>query len=136
MNRTPRYTLNRTVAVLVPKQPFMDWLNHVDQEDHSLTIEELRNDNEVFLIPQLSDHIKSVKWIESRWSYLFEHMLMGWVSDETIWPQERTLAMFKDWFDIETHTMAWDLSDDPLAVEDWQSEEPDDQVAPGKIHLH
>jgi len=123
MNRTPRFTLNRTVAVLVPKQPFMDWLNSVDPDDQTLTVADLRNDNEVFLIPQFSDHAKSVKWVEIRWNFLFEHMLMGWVSDEMMWPQQRNLDMFRDWFDIETHTMAWDLSEEPLLVEDWQNEE-------------
>jgi len=123
MNGTPRYTLNRTVAVLVPKQPFMEWLNTVDPDDQTLTIEDLRNDNEVFLIPQFSDHTKSVKWLEARWDFLFEHMLMGWVADETMWPQGRNLAMFRDWFAIETHSMVWDLSEETLTVEDWQSEE-------------
>lgn len=135
MNSSPRYTLNRTVAILVPKQPFLDWLNRVDPDDHTLTIDDLRNDNEVFLIPQFSDHLSSVRWIETRWSFLFEHMLMGWVSNELIWPQDRTLAMFKAWFDIETHSMAWDLTDEPLAVEDWHDE--DEQILElGKTHLH
>jgi hypothetical protein len=134
MNRTPRYTLNRTVVLLVPRQPFLDWLNNVDPDDQTLTVDDLRDDNEVFLIPQLSDNSDSEKWVEKRWEFLFEHMLMGWVEDEMAWPQDRTLAMFRDWFDIEIHTMAWDLSDDPLFVEDWQDEEDDEVIE--KNHLH
>ena len=136
MNGIPRYTLNRTVAVLVPKQPFMEWLNTVDPDDQTLTIEDLRNDNEVFLIPQFSDHAKSVKWIEARWDFLFEHMLMGWVADETLWPLGRNLAMFRDWFEIETHSMAWDLSEETLTVEDWQSEELEEHQPLEKNRLH
>lgn len=138
MNSTPRFTLNRTVVLLVPKQPFLDWLNNVDPEEEELTVEDLRDDNEVFLIPQLSDHSDSVKWMEARWSFLFEHMLMGWVDDETLWPQDRTLDMFREWFEIEIHTMAWDLSDDPLFVEDWQDEDEEDDESGEieKIHLH
>jgi hypothetical protein len=136
MNSTPRFTLNRTVVLLVPKQPFLDWLNNVDPDDQALTAEDLRDDNEVFLIPQLSDNTDSEKWVEKRWSYLFEHMLMGWIDDEALWPQDRTLVMFRNWFDIEIHTMAWDLSDDPLFVEDWQDEEEDEDEEVEKIHLH
>ena len=136
MNSTPHYTLNRTVVLLVARQPFLDWLNSVDSDDEALTIEDLRNDNEVFLIPQYSDNSDSVKWIEKRWSSLFEHMLMGWIEDEHVWPQDRSLDMFREWFDIEIHSMAWDLSDEPLFVEDWQDENEEDSDEVEKYNLH
>ena len=136
MNSTPRFTLNRTVVLLVPKQPFLDWLNNVDPDDQTLTVEDLRDDNEVFLIPQFNDNSDSEKWVVKRWSFLFEHMLMGWIDDEAMWPQDRTLNMFREWFDIEIHTMAWDLSDEQLFVEDWQDEEDDENEEIEKIHLH
>lgn len=136
MNRTPRFTINRTVVMLAPKQPFLDWLNNVDPDDEALNLEDLREDNEVFLIPQFNDNSDSEKWVEKRWNFLFEHMLMGWIDDEAMWPQDRTLEMFREWFDIEIHTMAWDLSDDPLFVEDWQDEEDDENEEIEKIHLH
>lgn len=140
MNSTPRYTINRTVIILAPKPDFLDWLNDVDPDDQALTLEDLREDNEVFLIPQFNDNTDSEKWVETRWEFLFEHMLLGWVEDESLWPQNRTLDMFKEWFDIEVHTMAWDLSTDPLFVEDWQDEEDDnddnDDGVVEKIHLH
>jgi len=135
MNSIPRFTINRTVVLLGPKQPFLDWLNNVDPDDQALTVDDLRDDNEVFLIPQFNDNSDSEKWVETRWSFLFEHMLMGWVDEDTLWPQDRTLEMFREWFDIEIHTMAWDLSDEPLIVEDWQDED-DDDVEIEKIHLH
>lgn len=135
MNSTPRFTLNRTVILLGPRQPFLDWLNDVDPDEQALTLDDLREDNEVFLIPQFSDDIDSTKWVEARWSSLFEHMLMGWIEDEEQWPQNRNLDMFRNWFDIEIHTMAWDLSDDPLYVEDWQDDEEELEEVE-KVHLH
>ena len=136
MNSTPRFTINRTVVMLDPKQPFLDWLNSVDPDEQELTIEDLREDNEVFLIPQFNDVSDSVKWVEKRWNFLFEHMLMGWIDDETLWPQDRTLALFLEWFDIETYTMARDLTDEPLLVEDWQDEDSEDEEEIEKTHLH
>jgi hypothetical protein len=136
MHSSPRFTLNRTVVLLGPKQPFLDWLNDVDPDDEPLTVEDVRDDNEVFLIPQFNDNSDSEKWVEMRWSFLFEHMLMGWIDDEAMWPQDRTLDMFREWFDIEIHTMAWDLSDEQLFVEDWQDEEDDEDEEIEKIHLH
>ena len=136
MSSSPRFTLNRTVVLLGPKQPFLDWLNDVDPEEEALTEEDIRDDNEVFLIPQFNDNSDSEKWVEKRWSFLFEHMLMGWIEDEAMWPQDRSLAMFREWFEIELHTMAWDLSDEQLFVEDWQDEAEDEGEEIEKIHLH
>lgn len=140
MNNFPRFTLNRTVMLLVPKQPFLQWVNDVDPDEMALTMEDICEDNEVFLIPQLDDEQESMEWVEKRWSMLFEHMLGEWVLDETAWPQKRTLSMFREWFGIELHSMAWDLADEPLSVDDWHDEYDEDNgaehAAPEKIRLH
>ena len=139
MSDSPRYTLNRTVVLLLPKQPFLEWLNDADPTDAALTAEDLHDDSNVFLIPQFNDGLDSMKWIEKRWSVLFEHMLLEWIVDETMWPENRTLEMFREWFDVEIHTMAWDLSDEPLLVEDWQDEDEGEDEEYGeseKIILH
>ena len=142
MSNFPRFTLNRTVVLLVPKQPFLQWVNDADPDEQALTLADLCEDNEVFLIPQLNDDQESIQWVEKRWSILFEHMLAEWVIDETVWPQKRTLNMFREWFDIEIHTLAWDLADEPLLIEDWHDEDDDDEdddeayEVHGKIQLH
>ena len=123
MSDSPRFTINRTLVMLVPRQPFLDWLNDADPTEEPLTAEDLRDDCNVFLIPQFNDAVDSMKWIDKRWSMLFEHMLLEWVVDETMWPENRTLEMFREWFDIESHTMVWDLAGESLLVEDWQEED-------------
>ncbi len=137
MSDSPRFTLNRTVLLLIPKEPFLNWLNDVDPADEPLTLEYVCDDCNVFLIPQFNDEADSYKWIEKHWSVLFEHMLLEWMIDETTWPENRTLAMFRAWFDIEIHTMAWDLAKQPLLVEDWHDEdEGADFRESEKIILH
>jgi hypothetical protein len=123
MSNFPRFTLNRTIVLLVPKLPFLEWLNDAEPAEQALTMEDLCEDNEAFLIPQLNDEQDSTRWVEKRWSILFEHMLEEWVVDETLWPQQRTLELFREWFDIEIHTLAWDLADEPLLIEDWHDED-------------
>ncbi len=139
MSDSPRFTINRTLVMLVPRQPFLDWLNDADPTEEPLTAEELRDDCNVFLIPQFNDAVDSMKWIEKRWRMLFEHMLLEWIVDETMWPENRTLEMFREWFDIETHTMVWDLAGESLLVEDWQEEDTSPAEGYGqseKIILH
>ena len=122
MSNSPRFTLNRTVVMLMPKEPFLQWLNDADPEEQALLTEDFRDDNNVFLIPQFIDTLDSLKWVEKRWTMLFEHMLLEWIVDETMWPQHRTLAMFREWFDVEIYTMVWDLAEDELLLEDWQDD--------------
>jgi hypothetical protein len=43
--------INRTAVVIKPKQPFVDWLNQIPYEDHDYTLEKIRDENTVFLIP-------------------------------------------------------------------------------------
>ncbi len=139
MSDAPRYTINRTVVLLMPREPFLEWLNDADPTEVPLTPEDLRDDNNVFLIPQFNDGPDSMKWIEKHWSVLFEHMLLEWMVDEAMWPENRTLEMFRDWFEVEIHTMVWDLSDEPLLVEDWQEKDEDEEEESGeneKIILH
>lgn len=140
MNNFPRYTLNRTIAMLAPKQPFLEWVNDTDPEEPAMTLADLCEDNEAFLIPQFSDLGESIRWVEKRWSMLFEHMLAEWMLDETAWPENRTLDMFREWFDIEIHTLVWDLSGEPLMVEDWHDEDDEDEdeafEVREKINLH
>jgi hypothetical protein len=49
---------------------------------------------------------------------VFELELDGWHTDESVWPQNRTLAMFKEWFHIELHSIVEDLVDDEIVDED------------------
>ena len=138
MNNFPRFTLNRTIVLLVPKLPFLDWVNETGPAGEKLTMAELRDDNEAFLIPQFNDEQECIQWVERRWTMLFEHMLEEWVADESLWPQSRTLAMFREWFDIEIHTLAWDMGDEPLLTEDWHDEEGVEEYyeVRTKISLH
>ena len=119
MSDYPRFVLNRTVMMLVYKQPFLDWLNTTTQNPLPLTLEYLRDDNDTFLIPQFDNTDDAVKWVEKRWQFLFEAILFDWITDEALWPNKRTLNIFRDWFDIEVHSMVWDLANDPLLIDDW-----------------
>ena len=58
----------------------------------------------------------------SWWKIFFEHSLNEWFTDETMWPKNRTRKMFHEWFDIEFHSMVWDMEEEPLAYEKWDDD--------------
>ena len=128
MTTPPRYTLNRHLVTITPKLPFLDWLLTADPHPPSnLTLAELRDDSEAFLIPDdvAEDTEQAAKWVEKHWRMFFTHCLAGWITDESLWPKT-SLKLFREWFDITYHSMVWDLGKELLTVEDWEADEGDE----------
>ncbi len=59
-------------------------------------------------------------WLEQCYQYLFEEVLEQWYVDEALWPQDRTLKLFKAWCDVEIHGVIIDLVDHPLLDTDYE----------------
>lgn len=127
MHNYPRFTINRHLIVLMPKQPVLDWIRRVDPNPPDLTLDQLRLEQNAFLVPDDLDGQQGVeKWVQRRWQMFFESFLAEWYTVESWWPQKRTFKMFKDWFDIQYHSMVWDMAaSEPISYEDWDS--PDDE---------
>lgn len=125
MSEGPRYTINRSVIILRHKQPFLDWLMRVDPEpDPGITLADLDQDGDAFLLPDepvIDTAEDAVRWVEKRWRMFFEHALYDWFTDESLWPEKRTLKMFREWFDIDYRSMVWDLAKEPIEQEDWDA---------------
>lgn len=49
---------------------------------------------------------------------IFKRELYSWHRDETAFPENRTFAMFREWFDVEYHTIVIDLLDEEIVAED------------------
>ncbi|NYH99321.1 hypothetical protein [Cupriavidus plantarum] len=128
MHDHPRFSINRAAVMLVPEQPFLDWILAVDPDPiETLTLEAVREDETVFLVPpEFADDVETtVKWVEARWRSFFELMLGEWFTD-ALWPKELTLAMFREWFTVRVHSMVWDLAaDTPVLHEDWDEDTED-----------
>ena len=69
-----RVISNRSMMQLTCKQPLLDWLIRVDRPA-VLTLGELNDDNESYLIPSFDDPAKEIKWVEKRWEFFFENVL-------------------------------------------------------------
>ena len=108
--------INRSLLILRPKQPFLDWTRTLDDEDQDLSLEEIHHDSTAYLIPELWDDSDQQELLASYYDVLFEEQLAGWWTDETAWPQKRNLKMFLDWFDVEFHSLVFDLCDEPIRV--------------------
>jgi hypothetical protein len=120
--------LNRSVLIVRPKQPFVDWINTADPEPdddpHVFTLTEVNEDATAFLV-EVEDEDELEKWLKKNWQPLFEEQLEGWYVDPELWPQARTLKMFREWCDFQLHTVVLDTGSTPLY------DDENDELAPG-----
>ena len=102
--------VNRSVMVVKPKQPFLEWLNSLDNDDEmNLTLEELQIDSTAYLVPEFEtseDQAEIVVWSHK---YVFEEELMAWYTFEEEWPPIRDLDTFLEWFEVDFHSTVVDL---------------------------
>jgi hypothetical protein len=111
-------SINRTAVVIKPKEPFVDWLNSIPDEDIDFTLERISEDNITFLIPQYDNPEDSKNCIRKRFKQIFEWELWGWIVTKELWPKKRTWKIFQEWFDIEINSEIFDLVDGEIEKEE------------------
>lgn len=106
--------LNRSAIVVKPRQPFLDWLHAADSTSAPLTMADLVRESTIYLIPECdtSDEVDEV--LRELCDEIFEEQLAGWYSDQSMWPRDRSLAAFSQWFDYQHHSILVDLCGEPL----------------------
>lgn len=73
------YIIDRNLAVIKPKQPFLDWLRGVPGNEVELTLDQLRIDCTALLIPEFEEPEDAVSFIDEIGAELFEAELGSWV---------------------------------------------------------
>ena len=112
------HSINRSAITIKPKQSFVDWVNSTGDDNFTLT--DLRKDNLVFLAPAPGYKTREgvLKYLKQVFEQIFIWELYGWCTDDSIWPQDRTWKMFRDWFEIEINSEVFDLVDKGIVKEE------------------
>lgn len=110
-------SLNRSAILIIPKQPYADWANSLD-DGPRFAISEATDELTVFLGPDLDTVEEIERFVTKHFDYFFDYWLVGWSTDPSQWPQRRTRRMFREWFDVRIHTMVEDVVDAPYQLED------------------
>ena len=107
--------INRSALILKCKEPFVRWINEADpyKDDPGISMENANEDRTVYLITE-DDGENVEEWISLNFKTLFESELEDWYRDETLWPKNRDLKTFHEWFDVECHTVTIDTVDDTI----------------------
>ncbi|SMO84618.1 hypothetical protein [Fodinibius sediminis] len=104
--------INRAALILRYKAPAVRWINEVDPMDNPLQItsEDINSERTIYLISEEDgDNNQSLEyWIKRNFRNLFESELEGWYTDPGLWPRPLTLRLFREWFEVECHTVLID----------------------------
>jgi hypothetical protein len=112
------------LIIVKPKQRFLDWIHSWDSDRRKL--EDIRIDPTAYLISQEYDVLNEQREIlESVHSAIFEEELFAWYTGEELWPAQRDLKTVLEWFDVEFHSLIFDLvTDIPLEQTEYELDLP------------
>lgn len=126
-----RYRIPRQVVLLRPKQPYLRWVEQSNKRSNDAlrqypeyaklldastakkrTLAEMCADCTAYLI-ELHDEegLTATEHVERDFVFFFKRELEQWEgTDETHWPANMTLPLFRQWFDIECFDMVLDTT--------------------------
>jgi hypothetical protein len=109
---------NRAVIIVRPKLPFVEWVRNADDESKHITAEDIEREPNVYLVDDYEMDGEKDQLISNNYEDIFEEELYGWITDESMWPKNRDLKTFLNWFHVEFHSMVFDLSDEDYIIEE------------------
>ncbi len=94
------------------REPAVRWINEADPMPRKspFTVAEVNEERTIYLISDDDADSKDTVelWIRDNCLILFEEELSGWYTDPDLWPKNRTFKKFKEWFEVECHTVLVD----------------------------
>jgi hypothetical protein len=104
-------TINRTSIVVRRGQPFPDWLHRADPTSGGLSLEDLRREPTVYLLPECENEEEARECLKEMCGQIFEEQLDGWYRVPSSWPGRRDRATFDRWNcrRAESWALSWAL---------------------------
>ena len=126
--------INRAAIILRYKEPAIRWVNDLDLgeevDDTEFTDDEINIERTVYLISDEDAETDEAvsHWIELNYLNIFLNELDSWATDDSLWPQNLSLELFYEWFEVECHTMIVDTVEGDPIVDD------EDELPFGVLH--
>jgi hypothetical protein len=74
-----------------------------------LTLEDLRQEPTIYLLPKLETKEEALQHLADVSSEIFEEQLNDWYRVPSVWPEDRESNAFLRWFDCSFHSMVVDV---------------------------
>ena len=111
--------INRSILVIKPKQPFVDWLNSTNPEEKQCVLDDMISDTNAYLVSEVDDDDDLARELKKHFKKIFENELWAWCLDKSLWPADITFSLFTEYFTVEQHTMVADLCGEPFRTEEF-----------------
>ena len=106
--------INRSAIVVIPKQPFLDWLHRIDSTGKDITLADLANEPSIYLLSECETPNDLIRTLRKVCEEIFVDQLDGWYRAPELWPKDRSLEVFRVWFDYSFHSILKDLAESPI----------------------
>lgn len=103
--------INRTVIVVWPAGPYVEWARGLDP---SGPLPDPDGEGTVYLLSESTAIEWAAQALRTNYAKVFEAELFAWHTEPEDWPSPRTLRMFKKWFRFQLHTIVIDLGSKAL----------------------
>ena len=110
-------TVNRTVLLVTPKQPYIDWANSF--EDGGPTIEPDKLRHTAYLIPDNYDEYNYENWLKKNCKEIFIMELESWMMVPESYPKKMTYKVFKEWFEVRVADSVIDFGKGQVETEEY-----------------
>jgi len=104
--------------VVMPAQPFPDWLQRADPTSVEVSLEDLRREPAICLLPECENEEAAREYLREVCGGIFEEQLNGWYLIPAAWPTLRDLNAFDQGFEYRFHSTLVNLCDAPLFQEE------------------
>ena len=111
--------INRSALVVLPRQPYADWVNGLDIAtsglEAPLTLADHRREGRVYLVSEQETAAAVTLTLESLRERILDNELSAWDEFGDHWPP-RSPDLFEAWFEVQPQLLCFDLSSEPLLV--------------------
>ena len=107
-------SINRHAVIVRPTEVFIEWARVTPEEAPESMSEYLRQEGTVYLVPESATEDGPERYLRRHHDRIFQNELFACCIDPSTWPQKRTYAEFKKWFDVEIASMVMDLGADDI----------------------
>jgi hypothetical protein len=107
--------LNRAALIDTPAQAFIDWALSLDDSGMAPDVD---GEKTIYLVPGFGYDDEAEQVLKRVYMRVFEAELYAWHTIQAAWPKRRTLAMFREWFQVEMHSLVLDFGSGDIFDDD------------------
>lgn len=118
-------TINRSVVMVIPQQPFYDWFNKVFPTLTPTKAKEVK-EHFAYLLPDDLDFYDMKKALKKHWQNIFVDLCEGQCTDPFTWPN-LSYTLFEKWFICYGSSLVQELTiDEPLYLENYERDDTEE----------